>query len=302
MNGPDLRDLSAFVAIASRKSFRRAALDLKVPVSSLSTRLRALERILGVGLLHRTTRSVALTEAGEDFLTRLAPALREIDDAVASLQGSGVVLKGRLRINAPPAAVDLVLAPIVTAFLAHNPAVTIEIVAESALIDIVAAGFDAGVRFEETLGKDMVSVPLGLPQRYAVVATPELLTAQGVPKSPRDLLSRPCLVVRFPSGYQLPWDFAKGARKLKIAPRGPLVASHLPLLMKAALAGLGFFMTFEDYTTDAVASGALVRVLDDWNPRFPGPFLYYPSRRQPPATLAAFIAFARTRRADLGNR
>jgi DNA-binding transcriptional LysR family regulator len=152
MKEADLRDLKAFVAIAQRKSFRRAALDLGVSVSSLSTRMRTLEQTLGIGLLHRTTRSVGLTEAGEQLMARLAPALGEVDQAVASLQGSGTVLTGRLRINAPPMAIDLVLIPIITAFLARHPAVVIEMTAESSLIDIVAAGYDAGVRYEETLG------------------------------------------------------------------------------------------------------------------------------------------------------
>jgi DNA-binding transcriptional LysR family regulator len=293
MNTPELRDLTAFAAIAARKSFRAAALELGISVSSLSTRMRALEQTLGVGLLHRTTRSVALTEAGERLLVRLTPALREVDAAVASLQGSGTVLTGRLRINASPGAVDLVLAPIVTAFLAQHPQVTLEIMAESALIDIVAAGYDAGVRYEETLGQDMVSVTLSPPQRFVVVATPALLKTHGIPKSPKDLLSRPCLAIRFPSGLQLPWEFARGTRKLKIAPKGPLITSHPSLLMRAALEGLGFLMVFEGYATEAVAAGTLIRVLDEWNPRFPGPSLYYPSRRQPPATLAAFIAFAK---------
>src|ERR1700729_3121676 len=140
MNSPDLRDLTAFAAIAARRSFRRAALDLGVSVSSLSTRMRTLEQTLGIGLLHRTTRSVGLTEAGEQLMARLVPALHEVDQAIASLQGSGNVLTGRLRINAPPVAIDLVLIPIVTAFLAQHPGVVIEVAAESSLIDIVAAG------------------------------------------------------------------------------------------------------------------------------------------------------------------
>jgi DNA-binding transcriptional LysR family regulator len=293
MKRPDLRDLAAFAAIAARKSFRRAALDLGVSASSLSTGMRALEQTLGVGLLHRTTRSVGLTEAGEQLLAGIAPALRSVDEAIGALQGTGTVLTGRLRINAPPSALDLVLAPMVTAFLARHPDVTIDIVAESSLIDIVAAGYDAGIRYEEKLGRDMVSVSLGPPQRFVVVAAPRLIQARGIPRSPKELASLPCLSVRFPSGLQSPWKFARGTHKLNLVPRGPLAASHMPLLMDAALGGLGFLMTFEGYVTEAVASGKLIRVLDEWNPSFPGPFLYYPSRRQTPATLAAFIAFAK---------
>ena len=221
MDTPDLRDLKAFAAIAHRKSFRRAAIDLGVSVSSLSARMRTLERTLGIGLLHRTTRSVGLTEAGEQLMGRLAPALRELDQAVASLQGSGAVLKGRLRINAPPVAIDLVLIPIVTAFLAQHPEVVIEITAESSLIDSVSAGYDAGVRYEEALAQDMVSVSLGPPQRYVVVAAPALLKTYGMPKSPKELTSRPCLSVRFPSGAQPRWEFEKGSRKIKVCPGAP---------------------------------------------------------------------------------
>ena len=292
----DLRSMEAFAAIAACKSFRRAALDLGVSVSSLSTGMRALEQKLGVGLLHRTTRSVSLTEAGEQLLARIVPALRDVDDAIASLQGSGTVLTGRLRINAPPTAIDLVLAPIVTAFLSQHPGVTIEITAESSLIDIVAAGYDAGIRFEETLGQDMVRVSLGATLRYVVVAAPALLKVHGTPRSPQELATMPCLPVRFPSGLQLPWEFARGSRKVKVAARGPLTSSHLPLLMEAALGALGFLMTFEGYTTKAVTAGTLVRVLDEWNPSFPGPFLYYASRRQTPATLAAFVTFVKALR------
>jgi DNA-binding transcriptional LysR family regulator len=289
----DLRDLKAFAAIAQRRSFRRAALDLGVSVSGLSTRMRKLENQLGVGLLHRTTRSVALTEAGEQLMTRLTPALREVDQAVASLQGSGGVLTGRLRINAPPVAIELVLIPIVNAFLAQNPGVILEVTAESALIDIVAAGYDAGVRYEETLGQDMVSVSLSSPQRYVVVASPALLKIHGAPKSPKELGTRPCLCVRFPSGSLLPWEFEKGSRKIKITPQGPLITSNHSLLIKAAIDGLGFLMMIEGYVAEALAAGLLVTVLDEWSPRFPGPLLYYPSRRQPPPTLAAFVKFAR---------
>jgi DNA-binding transcriptional LysR family regulator len=296
MENPDMRDLRAFAAVAARRSFRRAALDLRVSVSSLSTRMRALERMLGVGLLHRTTRSVSLTESGERLLARLAPAFREVDDAVASLQGSGNELTGRLRINAPPVALDLVLVPLISAFLAEHPRITLEVAAESALIDIVAEGFDAGVRYEETLAQDMVAVSLSPPQRYVVVAAPSLLEAEGIPKSPKELLTRPCVSVRFNSGLQQPWEFQKGTRKIRILPRGPLVASHQPLLMRAAIDGLGFLLSFEGYVAEAVAAGNLLQVLDDWTPRFPGPFLYYPSRRQPPATLAAFVAFVKARR------
>jgi DNA-binding transcriptional LysR family regulator len=166
---------------------------------------------------------------------------------------------GRLRINAPPIAIDLVLIPMVTAFLAQHPEVTIEVTAESSLIDIVAAGYDAGVRYEETLGQDMVSVSLSPPQRYVVVASPALLETYGIPKTPKELVSLPCLSVRFPSGSQPPWEFLKGSRKIKVAPRGPLIASHHLLLVKAAMAGLGFLMMMEGYLIETMSETILAR-------------------------------------------
>jgi DNA-binding transcriptional LysR family regulator len=201
-----------------------------------------------------------------------------------------------------PSAIDLALAPIVSAFLALHPHVTIEVIAETSLIDIVAQGFDAGVRYEEAIALDMIAVPLGSAQRHVVVAAPQLLKAVGTPRTPQELLLLPCLSVRFPSGLQSPWEFEKGRRKVKISPRGPLVASHPPLLMRAAIDGLGFLMIPEGYTNQAVDHGSLSLVLEEWSVRFPAPFLYYPSRRQPPGTLTTFIAFVKEWRKSRGTQ
>jgi DNA-binding transcriptional LysR family regulator len=159
------------------------------------------------------------------------------------------------------------------------------------LIDIVAEGFDAGVRFEENLARDMVAVSLGPPQRYALVASPAFLDEHGRPRKPEAVLDCPCIVTRFPSGVVLPWEFEKGGREVKFVPSGTLVCMNSSLQLRAAIDGLGFMLTFEETTRGAVESGLLERVLDDWLPPFPGPFLYYPSRRQAPPTLAAFITF-----------
>ncbi|MGA7994743.1 MAG: LysR family transcriptional regulator [Bradyrhizobium sp.] len=287
----DLRDLDAFVAVARTRNFRRAALEQRVSVSSLSQRLRAMEERLGVRLMNRTTRSVALTEAGELLLAGVAPAISEVGDALDRVRGLRDVPSGRLRINAPPPAIDLVLAPMVAPFLKAHPQVDLEIVAESSFVDIVAAGFDAGVRYGEHLAQDMIAVPLGPPQRYAVVASAQYVAQHGRPKQPKDLLDHTCIRTRFGNGVMPDWEFEKAGRVVKLAPHGKLIAAYLGLALRAVHDGVGFWPTFEGYVRDAVKSGALVSVLEDWCEPFPGPFLYYPSRRQPPPALGAFVAF-----------
>jgi DNA-binding transcriptional LysR family regulator len=287
----DLRDINAFLAVARTRNFRRAALEQRVSVSSLSQRLRDMEENLGVRLMNRTTRSVALTEAGELLLARAGPALLDVSAALDQVRGLREVRSGRLRINAPPPAIDLVLAPMVGPFLQAHPQIDLEIVAETSFIDIVGAGFDAGVRYGEHLAQDMIAVSLGPPQRYAVVASPQYVAQHGRPKHPKDMLDHACIRTRFGSGAMLDWEFEKAARVVKVAPPSKLVATHPELAMRAAIDGVGFWLTFEGYVREAVKSGVLVSVLDDWCAPFPGPFLYYPSRRQLPPALAAFVAF-----------
>ncbi len=287
----DLRDIAVFVAVARTRNFRRAALEQRVSVSSLSQRLRGMEERLGVRLMNRTTRSVALTEAGELLLARVAPAISDVSDALDRVRGLRDVPSGRLRINAPPPAIDLVLAPMVAPFLRRFPKVDLEIVAESSLIDIVDAGFDAGVRYGEHLAQDMIAVSLGPPQRYAVAASPQYVAQHGRPKQPKDLLDHACIRIRFGSGAMPDWEFEKAGRVVKVAPNAKLIVTYLGLALRAMHDGLGFWFTFEGYVREAVKSGALISVLDDWCPPFPGPFLYFPSRRQPPPALAAFVAF-----------
>jgi DNA-binding transcriptional LysR family regulator len=287
----DYRDLAAFVAVARTKNFRRAAREQLVSTSSLSQRLRELEEWLGVRLLNRTTRSVGLTEAGEMLLERVAPAMAEVTEALERVRGLREVPSGRLRINAPPPAVDLVLAPMVGPFMQMHPKIDLEIVAESGFVDIVSAGFDAGVRYGEHLAQDMIAVSLGPPQRYAVVASPHYVAQHGRPSHPRDLLDHPAIRTRFGSGTMLEWEFEKAGRIVKVSPPAKLIATYRGLAMQAALDGVGFWATFEGYVREAAKAGTLVSVLDDWCEPFPGPFLYYPSRRQPPPALAAFVAF-----------
>jgi DNA-binding transcriptional LysR family regulator len=291
MKGIDLRDLEAFVAVARARNFRRAAIEQGVSVSGLSQRLRAMEEQLGIRLLNRTTRSVALTQAGELLLGRLGPAMRDVGDALDQVRGLREVASGRLRINAPAPTVDLVLAPMVAPFLKRHPQIELEIVADTSLIDIVAEGFDAGVRFGEHLAQDMIAVSLGPPERYAVVASPDFIAAHGRPQQPEDILAHPCILTRFSNGALLDWEFGKAGRVVRLTPNGVLIALNSALQIRAAIDGLGFLSTFEGYVREHVAAGRLVSVLEDWCENFPGPFLYYPSRPQQPPALGAFIAF-----------
>lgn len=291
----DLDDLDAFAAIARRRSFRRAALERGVSASTLSQTLRDLEARLGVRLLNRTTRSVALTEAGARLLDQLSPALAEIAQALDQVRDAGPRPRGLVRINAPEPAVELVLAPRIAPFLAAHPEVELEIISESGFVDIVAAGFDAGVRWGESLAQDMVAVPISGPQRYVLVAAPELVARVGAPKRPQDLLGKPCIRLRFPSGLTPPWEFERDGQAVKIEPQGRLTAGNSRMQLEAAIAGVGFYTTFEGYAAGAIADGRLVSLLEDWLPPFPGPLLYFPSRRHVPPALRALVDFMRWR-------
>jgi DNA-binding transcriptional LysR family regulator len=291
MSGFDLRDLDTFVAVARTRNFRRAAIEQRVSVSSLSQRLRDMEERLGIRLMNRTTRSVALTEAGELLLARIGPAMRDVGDALDQVRGLRGVPSGRLRINAPPPAIDMVLAPMVGPFLEAHPQVDLDIVSESGFVDIVSAGYDAGVRYGEHLAQDMVAIPLSGPQNYVVVASHAYVARRGRPKHPKDLLDHDCIRVRYSNGVMHDWVFEKGGQLVKVDPRAKLISTNMGLAMRAAVDGAGIWATLDGYVSEAVKSGALVSLLQDWCEPFPGPFLYYPSRRQVPPALRAFIDF-----------
>src|SRR3954463_11587562 len=274
MAEPDLRDLHVFVAVARTRNFRRAPIDIRVSVSSLSQRLRDLEERLGVRLMNRTTRSVALTEAGELLLSRLAPALRDVGDALDQVRGLREVASGRLRINAPPPAVDLVLAPMIGPFLKAYPQVDLDIVSESGFVDIVSAGFDAGVRYGEHLAQDMVAISLSGPQSYVVVASPDYLARGANPEHPKDLLDHDCIRARYSSGVMHDWEFEKGGQLVKVDPPAKLISTDIGLAMRAAVDGAGIGDTFFGYAQEPVESVAVVSLLQDWCEPFPGPFLY----------------------------
>ncbi|MBP0443786.1 LysR family transcriptional regulator [Roseomonas sp. SSH11] len=288
---PSLEDLELLAAVVRHGSFRRAAQAAGLSPSSATERIRALEDRVGVRLLNRTTRSVAPTEAGAALLGRLAPALDEITAALAAAGQAGAGVSGTLRLNAPPPVTQLVLAPLLPRFLARHPRVVVDVTSESGFVDIVRGGFDAGVRYGESLALDMIAVRLGGPQRYVVVASPALIAATGRPATPHDLLGLPCIRTRFSSGTMLPWEFEREGQVVAIRPEGPLITSDAHLGISAALQGLGFYATFEGWAEPFIRSGQLIPVLEEWLPPFEGPFLYYPSRRHMPAALRAFVDF-----------
>jgi len=289
----DLNELTAFAAVARLRSFRQAALERGVSASALSHALRALEERLGVRLLNRTTRSVTPTEAGQQLLARLTPAMREIDDALRDLSTLQDVPAGKLRLNAPRPAARLLLAPMLAGFVARYPRVQVEVVTDDGMIDIVRDGFDAGIRFGEQVAADMIAVPVGEPLPFVVVASPAYLAAHGAPGTPRALLEHACIVRRFPSGRQYAWEFELAGEAVSIAVGGPLVFDDDALMLRAARDGAGLAYVYAADARADLAAGHLVCVLEHCLPPPPRYFLYYPSRRQMPAVLRAFVDMLR---------
>jgi DNA-binding transcriptional LysR family regulator len=291
----DLGDLNAFVAVARTKGFRDGARASGSSASGLSEAVRRLEAQLGVRLLHRTTRSVVPTEAGERLLERLGPALTEVEAALDVVNGFRDRPAGTLRLNVPVSAARLVLPAIVPPFLAAYPEIRLEVIAEDSFVDVLAAGCDAGIRYDERLEQDMIAVPIGpRVQRFATAAAPAYLDRRGRPEHPRELLDHACLRGRFTSGTMAPWEFERDGEVVRVDPAGPLLVSvgaATDLAVDAAIAGTGIVYLFEDWLRPHLDSGALEPVLEPWWQRFPGPFLYYPGRRLVPAPLRAFVDF-----------
>lgn len=286
-------DLALFLTIARHRSFSKAALELGLTPSAISHALREVEAKLELRLFNRTTRSVALTEAGERLFARLDPAFRDIDDALEDLNELRGSPRGTLRINAGRVPAQMVLLPLVSAFLRAYPEMQVEIVDNDAFVDMVSGGFDAGVRFGESIDNDMIAVPLGPRQRSRVVVAPALLAQHARPRHPRDLLGLPCIRHRFPSGAVYRWEFEHKGSKLETDVEGPLTLGDVGMMLEAALQGTGFAYVFEAMAAPYLAEGRLVSVLEDWCPHYPGFYLYYPSRRQLPAGLKAFIEFVK---------
>jgi len=301
----DLGDLNAFVAVARARGFRDGARATGASASGLSEAVRRLEAELGVRLLNRSTRSVVPTEAGQRLLDRLRPALTEVEAALDGVNGFRDKPAGTLRLNVPVSAVRLVLPAIVPRFLAIYPDIRLEVIAEDSFVDVLAAGCDAGIRYDERLEQDMIAVPIGpRTQRFAAAAASSYPDRRGRPQHPRELLEHACLRGRFSSGAMPPWEFERNGEIVRVEPTGPLLVSMgtaTDLAVEAALAGTGIICLFDDWLRPYFESGALEPVLEPWWQGFPGPFLYYPGRRLVPAPLRAFIEFVRACGAAAGT-
>jgi DNA-binding transcriptional LysR family regulator len=293
MPRPSLTELDAALAIARKGSFRAAALDLGLSTTALSNALGKLEQQLGVRLFNRTTRSVSLTDAGRAFIEQVGPAMADIHSAMNAAQALQETPTGTLRINAFASAAREVLAPLVLPFLQRFPQVQIDIVTEGRIVDIVAEGFDMGIRPADLVPSDMIAVPLGGPRRNAVVATPDYFRKHGRPSVPLDLLAHACIRVRLPNGSLYRWRFDDHGSTLQIDVQGCLTLDETSLSRAAALEGAGIGFLMEADVEEDIAAGRLERVLHDWMPVLSPICLYYPGRKNPPAAFTAFVRAAR---------
>lgn len=288
-----LADLDAVLSIARQGTFRAAALELGMSTTALSNAIAKLEQRLGIRLFNRTTRSVSLTDAGKAFVERVGPAMTDIHDAMLAAQSLQETPTGTLRINAFASAAREVMAPIILSFLRRYPLVHVDLVTEGRLVDIVAAGFDMGLRPADLLPSDMVALPLGLHRSNAVVASPEFLRIHGKPIVPEDLYRFRCIRARLPNHALLRWRFEKNGTPVQIDVQGSITLDEQSLVRIAAQDGIGLGYIMEADVREDLASGRLVRVLEDWTPPLAPLALYYPGRKNPPAAFSAFIQVAR---------
>lgn len=293
MTRSGLIELEAVLAIARRASFRAAAVDLGISTTALSNAIGKLERQIGVRLFNRTTRSVSLTDAGRTFVGQIGPAVESIHDAMNIARSQQETPSGTLRINAFATAAREILSPLILEFLRRHPRVHIDLVTEGRLVDVVAEGFDLGIRTAELVPSDTIAVPLGSARRFAVVAAPAYLRNHELPRVPEDLLEHACIRVRLPNGALYRWHFEKDGRTVQIDVQGPITLDEASLSRMTALEGVGIGFFMEADVRDDIGSGRLVRVLEDWTPPLAPLCLYYPSRRNPSAAFKAFIDLAR---------
>jgi len=293
MDRPSLADLDAVRAISRRGSFRQAALDLGLSPTALSSAIAKLEAQLGVRLFNRTTRSVALSDAGRGFVEAISPALDDIHAAMQAVRARQETPSGTLRINAFPAAAEDIMAPLVLAFLRRYPDVHIDLVTEGRLVDIVAEGFDLGLRVADLVPSDMIAVPLGPPRRHVVVGAPAYFERHPMPLTPTDLLAHRCIRVRLPNGALFRWPFEKSGQTHLLDVTGPLTLDDAHLARTAALDGIGLGLFMHSTIAPDLATGALLPVLTDWTPETPPLCLYYPHRKNASAALRAFVDMAR---------
>ena len=284
----DLTALATFVAVAEEKNFTRAAKRQGVSPSAVSHAMRGLEETLKVRLVARTTRSVALTEAGQQLLERLRPALAELSDSLQAVSGSKSKPVGRVRLLVPRLA-SYVVAPKLGELARLYPEIVLDITSDDSRTDIVAGGFDAGIHFGEYIQKDMIAVRVSRDHRAAIVASPQYLAGRTKPRTPRDLLEHRCINFRHGSAGLYRWEFEKSRKSLALTVNGPLIVEDAELVRRAALDGVGFAFVSEHDVEEHLRAGSLVRVLEDWCQPYPGFFLYYPSRRQQTKALLAVI-------------
>ncbi len=292
MAHPGLKDLAAVIAIAKRGTFRAAALDLGMSTTALSSAVGKLEASLGVRLFNRTTRSVSLTDAGRRFVEQIGPALQDIDAAMQTARSQQATPSGTIRINAFPTAARAIM-PLVIEFVRRHPQVHVDIVTEGRLVDIVADGFDLGVRESDFIPHDMIALSLRRPQRFAVVGSPAYFETRPRPLVPSDLLDHRCLRVRLPDGALYRWQFRKGEETAQVDVDGPVTLDEASVARIAVSEGLGLGFFMEQDVREELEAGRLIRVLEDWTPPFGGLCLYYPGRRNPPAAFRAFLDLAR---------
>ncbi|MQB41799.1 LysR family transcriptional regulator [Rhizobium sp. ICMP 5592] len=292
----NFNDIAAFATVAKERSFTKAAAKLGVSQSALSQTIRALEERLGFRLLTRTTRSVAPTDAGERLLQTVAPRFEEIEAELAALSELREKPAGTIRITAGEHPAISVLQPALKRFLPSYPDINVEIIVDYGLTDIVAEGFDAGVRMGEQVAKDMIAVRIGPEMRMAVVGSPAYFEKRPAPQTPQDLTAHSCINMRLPTyGGLFPWGLEKDGREVKVRGEGQLVFNNLGMRLHSALDGLGVTYMPEDQVLPYVAEGRLIRVLEDWCPYFPGYHLYYPSRRHSSPALTLLVDILRYR-------
>ncbi|WP_448657970.1 LysR family transcriptional regulator [Sphingomonas sp. CJ99] len=288
-----LLELEAVLAIVRCGSFRAAALDLGLSTTAISNAVGKLERELAVRLFNRTTRSVSLTHAGRIFVAQIKPALEDIQKAMNTARSQQETPSGTLRINAFATAAREIMAPLVLTYLKRYPQVHIDLVTEGRLVDVVAAGFDLGIRSADIVPSDAIAIPLGQARSMAVAAAPSFFDARPIPRVPQDLLAYPCLRIRLPNGALFRWRFEKDGEKLQIDVDGPITLDEASLARIAATNGTGIGYFMEADVREDLAAGRLVRILEDWTPPIAPLCLYYSNRRNSSAAFQAFIALAR---------
>jgi DNA-binding transcriptional LysR family regulator len=300
MIGHTVIELDAVMAIARRKSFRAAAVELQVSTTALSNIIAKFERQLGVRLFNRTTRSVSLTDAGRNFVAQVGPALVDIHSAMDSAKSQQETPSGTIRINAFPTAAREILAPVILEYLRRYPQVHIDLVTEGRLVDVVAGGFDLGVRSADFVPSDMIAIPIGPSRSHVVVASPTYIEKHGKPRVPLDLLNHACIRIRLPDGEIYRWHFEKDDQPVQIDVKGPITLDEASLSRITVLTGIGLGFFMESDVRGDIEDGRLVQVLEDWMKPVAPLCLYYPGRKNPSAAFREFIALARDFTSGLG--